>query len=127
MFSYEDSNSCPDNEAFMACPADAGMTAVAETHGIFAGAPPPLECFPKMTNAVESSATGAWDPTLSCEEYGCSSYEGQTRGNIDPESVPTKNSVSAALCCNKCLFNLCLLVHCHLLIRILFRSLVGIM
>ncbi len=92
--SYEESNPCSASEAFMACEVDADMRAVAETKAIFVGAPPPLECYP--TTATEMF-TGAWDPSLSCEKDGCSSYEGQTMGNIDLESIPTSNSVSAAI------------------------------
>jgi len=87
MVSYEDSNQCAENEAFMACEADVDMTAVAETRAIFAGAPPPLECFPSTTN---ERFTGAWNPSLGCSD--CSSYGGQTMGNIDPLSIPTANS-----------------------------------
>ncbi|KAL7535511.1 hypothetical protein ACHAXR_006535, partial [Thalassiosira sp. AJA248-18] len=86
---YEDSNHCADDEAFMACPVDAEMTAVAESHGIFVGAPPPLECFP---STLTQRFTGGWDPSLSCPNDGCSSYEGQTMGNIDPLSIPSANS-----------------------------------
>ena len=74
----------------MECPVDPEMRAVAETHGIFAGAPPPLECFPR-------TMTGAWDPSLGCLEDGCNSYDRQRLGNIDPLSIPTANSVSAPM------------------------------
>ena len=91
---YEDSNPCSDDEAFMACGVDAEMSAAAETHGIFEGAPPPLECFPSTTQ----STTGAWDPSLSCVESGCTSYIGQSMGNVDPLSIPAKNTVSSDCC-----------------------------
>jgi len=91
---YEDSNPCSDDEAFMACEVDAKMSAVAETHAKFEGAPPPLECFPSTTQ----STTGAWDPSLSCVESGCSSYIGQSMGNVDPLSIPAKNTVSSECC-----------------------------
>ena len=87
--SYEDANPCAGHEAFMACPVDLSMSAVAETHGIFVGAPPPLACYPKFS---EESGIGAWDPTLSCQDDGCTSYDGQKMGAVDPESIPTKNS-----------------------------------
>ena len=91
MVSYEESNQCAEDEAFMACDVDLDMSAVATTHGIFAGAPPPLECHPSTTT---EKFTGAWDPTLSCVEDGCNDYYGQTIGGVDPQSVPTANSVS---------------------------------
>lgn len=86
--SYEDSNLCSEDETFMSCEVDPQMTAVANTHGIFSGAPPPLECYPSTTIQY----TGAWNPALSCIENGCSSYPGQTMGSIDPDSMPTANS-----------------------------------
>jgi len=89
MVSYEDSNPCADHEASMACPVDPETIAVAETHGIFVGAPPPLECFPRTAT---DKFTGGWDPSLSCLEDGCNSYDGQMVGNIDPLSIPTVNS-----------------------------------
>jgi len=91
MVSYQDSNPCADQDTIMACPIDPTMTAVAETHGIFAGAPPPLECHPN-TMAGEERLTGAWDPSLSCAGDGCVAYDGQRLGNVDPASVPTANS-----------------------------------
>ena len=91
MVSYEESNQCAEDEAFMACDVDLDMSAVATTHGIFAGAPPPLECHPSTTT---ERFTGAWDPTLSCVEDGCNDYYGQTIGGVDPQSIPTANSVS---------------------------------
>lgn len=78
----------------MACPIDRSMRAVAETHGIFVGAPPPLECFPSTTT---EQFTGAWDPSLSCIEDGCNAYDGQRLGNVDPRSIPSANAVSALL------------------------------
>ena len=91
MVPYEDANPCAEDEAHMACDGNVEMAAVAETHGIFRGAPPPLECFPRTAT---KRFTGAWDPSLSCLEDGCGSYSGQTMGNLDPLSVPTANSVS---------------------------------
>lgn len=96
---YEDSNPCSDDDAFMACETNLEMTAIAETHGIFVGAPPPLECYP---STATERFTGAWDPSLSCEQDGCNTYEGQTMGNIDPDSVPTANSVSLHLFVIQC-------------------------
>ncbi|KAL7553435.1 hypothetical protein ACHAWF_016718 [Thalassiosira exigua] len=85
---YEDSNPCAESDAFMACQIVPGMQTAAETHGVFVGAPPPLECFPK----TQSPLTGAWDPSLSCVKDGCSTYDGQTMGNIGTSSIPTANS-----------------------------------
>lgn len=87
---YQDSNKCAYDEVDMACPVVLQMRAVAETHGIFAGAPPPLECHPRSTT---EAFAGAWDPSASCGEYGCTMYEGQTKGNID-DSKQSSNSVS---------------------------------
>jgi len=92
MVSYQDSNPCADEDTFMACPIDPTMTTVAETHGIFAGAPPPLECYPNTMTDEEERFTGAWDPSLSCAGDGCVAYDGQRLGNVDPASVPTANS-----------------------------------
>jgi len=94
MVSYQDSNPCADEDTFMACPIDPTMTTVAETHGIFAGAPPPLECYPNTMTDEEERFTGAWDPSLSCAGDGCVAYDGQRLGNVHPASVPTANSVS---------------------------------
>jgi len=91
MVAYQDSNPCADQDSIMACPIDPTMTAVAETHGIFAGAPPPLECHPNAM-AGGKRFTGAWDPSLSCAGDGCVAYDGQRAGNVDPASVPTANS-----------------------------------
>lgn len=53
------------------------------------GAPPPLECFPKTSSSL---VTGAWNPTLSCEQDGCDKYEDHTIGAIDPYRTPAQNS-----------------------------------
>jgi len=87
--SYEDSNPCSADEAYMACNVDVEMKAVAKTHGIFSGAPPPLECFPSTPT---EPFTGAWNPADSCIEDGCNAYTGQTMGRVDPQSIPTANS-----------------------------------
>mmetsp|Transcript_12609 Transcript_12609/g.25139 ORF Transcript_12609/g.25139 Transcript_12609/m.25139 type:complete len:1258 (+) Transcript_12609:175-3948(+) len=86
--SYDAANQCTDEESFLACPVDPSMTATAESKVIWAGAPPPLECFP----ATNDEGTGAWDSTLSCPAEGCSYYDGQVKGNIDPNSIPSSNS-----------------------------------
>lgn len=80
--SYQDSNPCAEDEAFMACPVDPTTVTVATTRGIFNGAPPPLECHPRTPTEV---FTGAWDPSLFSED-------GQTLGRIDPSSIPSANS-----------------------------------
>jgi hypothetical protein len=74
---YTDSNPCSEEEAFMACMVDVNMKAVAETQGIFSGAPPPLECYPRPPDDDDSSpsSTGAWDSTI---------------GSIDPK--PARNT-----------------------------------
>jgi hypothetical protein len=87
--SYADTNACKDEEAHLACKVDPSMKSTAATMGAWAGAPPPLECFPKTTATM---VTGAWNPLLSCEETGCDYYQGHTRGDIDPNSIPAKNS-----------------------------------
>jgi len=73
---YIESNPCSEEEAFMACAVDGNMKAVAETQGIFTGAPPPLECYPRTSSDDDSaSSTGAWDSTM---------------GGINPK--PSKNT-----------------------------------
>ena len=73
---YTDSNPCSEEEAFMACAVDVNMKAVAETQGIFTGAPPPLECYPQPSSDDDSvCSTGAWDSTI---------------GSIDPK--PARNT-----------------------------------
>jgi hypothetical protein len=86
---YEDSNPCSEDEAFMACEVDVEMSIVAETQETFVGAPPPLACFPTTT---DDTHTGAWNPSLSCEESGCSTYIRQSMGSLDPLSIPAKNT-----------------------------------
>jgi hypothetical protein len=85
---YDATNQCTDEESFVACPVDPAMTTIAESKVTWAGAPPPLKCFPTTNN----EATGAWDSNLSCTEEGCIYYDGQVKGNIDPTSVPSSNS-----------------------------------
>lgn len=82
---YDAANQCTDEESSLACPLDPAMTAIAESKVMWDGAPPPLECFP-------GKGTGAWDSTLSCTAEGCSYYDGQVKGNIDPNSIPASNS-----------------------------------
>eukprot|EP00986_Skeletonema_menzelii_P000462 scaffold132_cov119-Skeletonema_menzelii.AAC.5 len=86
--SYDAANQCTSEESFMACPVDPYMTVTAESRVIWAGAPPPLECFP----ATNDKGTGGWDSNLSCTADGCSHYDGQVKGNIDPNSIPSPNS-----------------------------------
>jgi hypothetical protein len=86
--SYDATNQCTDEESSVACPVDPAMTAFAETMVTWEGAPPPLECFP----ATDDKGTGAWDSTLSCTAEGCSHYDGQVKGSIDPNSIPSSNS-----------------------------------
>jgi len=86
--SYDASNQCAEEESFLACPVDPSMTVTAESRVIWEGAPPPLECFP----ATSDEGTGAWDSTLSCTADGCSYYDGQVKGNVDPNSIPASNS-----------------------------------
>ncbi|KAL7452015.1 hypothetical protein ACHAWC_003762, partial [Mediolabrus comicus] len=86
--SYEDTNQCSNDESFMACSVDSAMMASAETKKTWDGAPPPLECYPSTNN----EGTGAWDSNLSCKAEGCNSYEGQVKGAVDPNSVPSSNS-----------------------------------
>ena len=73
----------------MACEVDVEMSIVAETQETFVGAPPPLACFPTTT---DDTHTGAWNPSLSCEESGCSTYIRQSMGSLDPLSIPAKNT-----------------------------------
>jgi len=85
---YEDTNQCEEDEASMACSVDPDMTAIALTNPQWAGAPPPLECYPNYNG----EGTGAWDSLLSCTKDGCNFYDGQVRGSIDPSTVPSSNS-----------------------------------
>ena len=97
--SYVESYPCKEEEEHMACQVDTDMEVVAATNGVWVGAPPPLECFPK-TNA--QLVTGAWNPSLSCEEDGCDAYEGHIQGEIDPLSTPAANSfgrIDSQGCC----------------------------
>lgn len=86
--SYDAANQCSEEESFLACPVDPSMTVTAESRVIWEGAPPPLQCFP----ATNGKGTGAWDSTLSCTADGCNYYDGQVKGNIDPNSIPASNS-----------------------------------
>ncbi|KAL7439549.1 hypothetical protein ACHAXM_006766 [Skeletonema potamos] len=86
--SYDATNQCTDEESDVACPVDPAMTAIAETMVTWEGAPPPFECFP----ATDDNGTGSWDSTLSCTAQGCSYYDGQVKGGIDPDSIPSSNS-----------------------------------
>jgi hypothetical protein len=86
---YENSFECKEEEQYMACQVDADMETTAATNGAWIGAPPPLECFPKTSARL---VTGAWNPSLSCEEDGCDMYDDHVQGNIDPMSSPAANS-----------------------------------
>jgi hypothetical protein len=86
---YTEGNKCKEEDAHMACQVDPTMETVAVTVGTWAGAPPPLQCFPKTSALLE---TGAWNPLLDCEEDGCGFYDGHVQGNIDPYRKPASNS-----------------------------------
>eukprot|EP00804_Cyclotella_cryptica_P006850 CCRYP_010966-RC/>CCRYP_010966-RC protein AED:0.09 eAED:0.09 QI:59/0.92/0.86/1/0.85/0.8/15/815/1501 len=86
---YTEANKCTEEDAHMACQVDPAMETVAMTVGAWAGAPPPLQCFPKTSAQL---VTGAWNPLLDCEEDGCHFYDGHVQGNIDPYSTPASNS-----------------------------------
>ena len=114
---YQENNQCSDGEAYMSCDVDPEMTVKAISHGIFPGAPPPLECYPSSSgvSSTSSQMTGSWDSSLSCQDDGCNFYAGgwwsadpvarllkmsnfcffertgQVIGNIDRE-MPSSNS-----------------------------------
>jgi len=87
--SYEHSYQCKEDEKHMACAVDPNMKSKATTNSGWTGAPPPLECFPKTSSSL---VTGAWNPTLSCEQDGCDKYEDHTIGAIDPYRTAAQNS-----------------------------------
>ena len=87
--SYAESYPCTAEDEHMACQVGTDMESVAATNGAWVGAPPPLECFPKTSVEL---VTGAWNPSISCEEAGCDAYDGHIQGEIDPLSTPAANS-----------------------------------